>query len=84
MVSELVAAVVREAVDGNLLDCSVYSLHLPIGPGVVGLCQAMFNPIGLADPVEAHRPGLDGISVPRLLCELGAIGSGPIDHPLAG
>lgn len=40
---------------------------------MVGLCQAVLNPVGLADHVEAHGPGVDGVPVPGLLGELDAV-----------
>ena len=33
----------------------------------------MFDPVGLANHVEAHWPGVDGVAVSRLLCELNAV-----------
>ena len=43
----------------------------------------MLDPICLADHIEAHRPGGDGVPVPRLLCELNAVvGENSVD--LAG
>ena len=65
--------VVVEALDGRVLDRPVHSLDLTIGPRVVGLGQPVLDPVGFADHVEAHRPGIDGVAVPRLLGELDAI-----------
>ena len=87
MCSELVVAVVMEAFDvrrGNdppdrflfrftLLDRAVHPLDLAIGPWMVGLGQPVLDPVCIADHVEAHRTGVDGIPVPRLLCELNAV-----------
>ncbi|BCI67451.1 hypothetical protein AAJCM20276_20750 [Acetobacter aceti] len=62
-----------EAFDGCILDRAVHPLNLPIRPGMTGFRQAMFDPVGFADPVEAHgtRPGC--ASVTGLLGELDAI-----------
>ncbi len=69
----MIVAVVMEAFDGCLLDRPVHAFDLPIGPGMVRLRQAVLDPVGLADHVEAHRPGDDRVSVPRLLGELDAV-----------
>ena len=73
MRAQLVVAVVVETFHGGLFDRAVHPFDLSVGPWVVGLCQAVFNTIGLADHVEAHRPGVDRVSVPRLLCELDSV-----------
>ena len=70
--SQLVVVVVVETFDGGFLDCAVHSFDLAVGPGVVGLSQPVLNPICFTDHVEAHRTGVDGVPVPRLLCELNA------------
>jgi len=44
------------AVDGRLFDRTVHPLHLPIGPRVIGLCQAMLDTVGSADLIEAVDP----------------------------
>ena len=54
--SELGVAVIVIAVDGRLFDRTVHPLHLPIGPRVIGLCQAMLNTVGSADLIEAVDP----------------------------
>jgi hypothetical protein len=33
----------------------------------------VLDAVGLADHVEAHWPGVDGVAVPGLLCELNAV-----------
>jgi hypothetical protein len=40
---QLIMAVVMEAFNGCLLDCTVHSLDLTIGPGVIGFRQAMLD-----------------------------------------
>ena len=66
-------AVVMEALDGRVLDRAVHPFDLAIGPWMVGFGQPVLDPVGLADHVKAHRPGVNGLPVPRLLCELDAI-----------
>ncbi len=77
-------AVVVEAFDGRLLIVRfIRSTWPPLGKSVhwtdfcsswlhgwLGFCQPMLDPVGFADHVEAHWPRVDGVSVPRLLCEL--------------
>ena len=48
-------------------------LDLPVRPQMVRLGQAMLDPVGFADHIEAHRPGKDGVAVAGLLGELDAI-----------
>ncbi len=62
-----------EALDSGILDRAVHPLDLAVGPGMVRLCQAVLDPVGVADHVEAHGPGEDRIPVPRLLSELDAV-----------
>jgi hypothetical protein len=38
-----------------------------------GLGQPVLDSVGLADHVEAHRPGVDGVPVSGLLCELDSV-----------
>ncbi len=64
---------VVEALHRRLFDRAVYSFDLDVGPGMVGLREATFDPIGLTDRVEAHRPGKEGVPVPGLLCELDSV-----------
>ena len=59
-----------EALCRGVLDGAVHPLDLAVRPGVVGLGQTVLDPIGFADHVEAHRPGVDGVPIPRLFCEL--------------
>lgn len=86
MRAQLVVAVVVEALNSRVLD---RPLRLPsqglsanherdpfglaVDPGMVGLREAMFDPIGRAHHGEAYRAGIDGVAVPRLLCELNPI-----------
>lgn len=51
---QLVMTVVMEAFDSCFLDRATLPLDLAIGPGMIGLCQAMLDPVGLADHVETH------------------------------
>jgi hypothetical protein len=43
---------------------------LAVGPGMVWFGQLLFDPVGLADHVEAHWPRMDCIAVPGLLGKL--------------
>ena len=73
MGSELIVAVVMKPFDRRVLDGAVHPFDLAVGPWMVGLGQSMLDAVGLADHVEAHWPGVDGVPVPRLLCELDAV-----------
>ncbi len=66
-------AVVMEPFDRRVLDGAVHPLDLAVGPWVVGLGQPVLNAVRLADYVEAHRPGVEGVPVASLLGELTAI-----------
>ena len=44
-----------------------------VGPWIVGFSQAVLDAVGLANHVKAHRPGIDGVAVSGLLCELDAV-----------
>ena len=70
MGSQLIVAVIVEALDGSVLDRPVHPLDLAIRPRMVRLGQTVLDPVRLADHVEAHRPRVDGVPVPRLLGEL--------------
>jgi hypothetical protein len=47
---ELFMGVVEVALDSGVLDGSVHALDLPVGPGMVGLGQSVFDPIYGARP----------------------------------
>jgi hypothetical protein len=66
MFSQLIMAVIVVAFYGGILDRAVHSLDLAICPWMVGFGQSMFNPVHLADHVEAHLSGIDGITVSAL------------------
>ena len=66
-------AVVMEPFHRCLLDGAVHPLDLAVRPRVVGFGQAMLDPVGLADHVDAHWPGVDGVPVAGLLCELNPV-----------
>ena len=94
MRAQLVMAVVMESLDGRVLDRSIHPLDLAVcrdnspldcclilqTSRVVRLGQPVLDTVGLADHVEAHRSGVNGVAVPRLLGELdaAAIGLGPM------
>jgi hypothetical protein len=69
----LAVAVVVIPFDASVLDPAVHPLHLAVGSGLVGFRQPMPDPVGFTDPVKAHWLGIDGVPVPRLLCELGSV-----------
>ena len=71
--AKLVMVLVVEAFDRRFLDGTVHSLDLAIGPRVVWLREAVLDTVGLANHVEAHGPGRDGVAVPGLLGELNAV-----------
>lgn len=54
--SQLIMAVVVEALHGGFLDRAVHALDLSIGPGMVGFGQSVLSPVCLTDHVKAHRP----------------------------
>jgi hypothetical protein len=62
-----------EALNGRVLDRAVHPLDLAVRPRMVRLGQPVLDAVGLADHVEAHGPGGDGVPVPRLLGELDAV-----------
>jgi hypothetical protein len=71
--TKLIVTFVVETSYGRILDRSVHALDLPIGPRVVGLGQALLDPVGLADHVKAHLPGIGGVPVPGPVGELDAV-----------
>ena len=82
MAAQLFVAVVVIAFDRRILDGAVHALDLAIGPGMVRLGQAMFDPVRLADQIEAHRPGMGSVPVPGLLCELDTVVGEDRMHPV--
>src|SRR5277367_3538277 len=72
---ELVMGVVEVALDGGLLDGSVHALDLPVGPGMVGLGQPVFDPMKETEPVEGMAAEARGGSLPvlRQIGELDAV-----------
>jgi hypothetical protein len=71
--AQLIMAVVMVSLHRRVFNPSVHPLDLTIGPWMVWICQAVLDPICVADHVEAHRPGIDSVPVARLLGELDAI-----------
>ncbi len=65
-------AVILVAFCVGILDRAVHSLDLGFRLRMVEFGQSMFNPVRLADHVEAHRSGINGIAVSGLVCELDA------------
>ncbi len=73
MCAQLIMIVVVIAFDGGVFDRPVYALDLAVGPWMAGPGQPVFNPVGVADHVKAHGPGIDRVSVPWLRGEPDAI-----------
>lgn len=73
--AQLIVAVMVEALNGGVLDRAVHALDLTVGPRMVGLGQPVLDAVGLANHVEAHRPGVYCVPVPWLLCELDPVAS---------
>ena len=62
MGSQLVVGLVVVAFDGCVLDGSVHAFDLAIGPGMLGLGQAMIDTVLGAGVFEGVRPdGLSGV-----------------------
>lgn len=49
---ELVMAFVVVSADGGLLEGSVNALDLPVGPGMIGFCEAMLGAVRDADAIQ--------------------------------
>jgi hypothetical protein len=60
MPDELVVGCVVIPLNGRVLDCPVHPLDLPIGPGMIGLGQSMFDPVFPTDAVEGMAAELGG------------------------
>ena len=73
MCSQLNVGFGVEPFHSRALDRAVHPLDLPVRPGVVGLGQAVLDPVGLTDHVEAHWSGIDCVAVPGLPGELNAV-----------
>ena len=54
--SQLVVSFVEVAFDGRILDGAVHSFDLPIGPGMLGLCQPVIDVVLGAGVFEGVRP----------------------------
>ena len=61
----------------TFFDRAAHRFDLAIGPRMVGLRQAVRNPVCTTDHVEAHWPRIDGIAVPLLFGELDDIARCP-------
>ena len=60
MPDELVVRLVVIPLHGRVLDRPVHPLDLPIGPGMIGLGQSMFDPVFPTDAVERMAAELGG------------------------
>ncbi len=72
---ELVVGVVEVSLDGSVLDGPVHAFDLPVGPGMVGLGEAVFDSINEAEAVEGMATEACGWSLPvlRQIGELAAV-----------
>ncbi|GKY88863.1 hypothetical protein STA1M1_27320 [Sinisalibacter aestuarii] len=73
MSAQLIAAVVVTAFQRCVFDRAAHPLDLAIAPRMIGLGQAMFNPVGFADQIKPHLAERDAAAVPRLLRDLDAV-----------
>lgn len=80
MAAQLIVAAIVIPLDRCVLDHAVHSFDLTVCPWVIWFGQPVFNPIGRANHVEAHRPGIGSIPVSGPLCELGAVANGRSDQ----
>jgi hypothetical protein len=55
MSSQLIVGFVEVAFDGRILDGAVHSFDLPVGPGMLGLCQPMIDIVEGAGVFEGVR-----------------------------
>ncbi|MEJ5156063.1 hypothetical protein WH240_13060 [Gluconobacter wancherniae] len=62
--------VLKEAFDGCFLDRPVHPFNLTVRPGMIGFCQAMFDPVRFTDHVEAHGTRPSCIAITGLFSEL--------------
>lgn len=72
MAAKLIVVVVVIPFDRRALNRAVNSFDLTIGPLMVRSGQAVFDPIGFADHVEAHGLRIDCVPVAGLVCKLDA------------
>lgn len=75
MIFELAVGLVEIPPDGRLLQRSVHAFDLTIGPGVVGLSEAMLDTMSRVDPVEGRASPAGGrlVAVPGQVGELDAV-----------
>ncbi len=63
---ELVVGVVEVALHGGLFDGSVHALDLPVGPGMIGFGESVFDPMKETEPVEWMTTEAGGWPLPVL------------------
>lgn len=68
--SQLVVAVVVEALDGGVLDGAVHPLHLSVGPRMIDFGEPVLDAVLVANPVEDV---VERIFVTRVIGELDAV-----------
>src|SRR5665213_2682827 len=72
---ELVMGVVEVAFDRGILDGSIHALDLPMGPGMIGFGQPVFDSMNETEPVEGMATEARGWPLPvlRQIGELDAV-----------
>src|SRR5271154_967907 len=87
--AQLVVGLVEAAFDSRVLDGAVHSFDLPVGPWMLGLCQAMIDVVLGAGVFEGVRPNQlsslqGGLDVRRSRTriawrsEVGSVGGAPV------
>jgi hypothetical protein len=63
---ELVVGVVEVSLDSRVLDGSVHALDLPVGPGMVGLSESVFDSMDITGAIEGMAAKSHGWPLPVL------------------
>jgi len=73
--SQLVVGVVVIELNRGLFDSAVHALDLPVGPGMIGLGEAVVDAVEKTDPVKrmAVKAGRGSIAILRQIGELDAV-----------
>jgi hypothetical protein len=67
--SQLIMVFAVKATHRRVLDRAVHPFDLAVRPRVVGLSQTVLDTVHLAGHVDANRYGVDGVTVPKQLCD---------------
>jgi len=73
VIAKLIVAFGVIALYRGVLDRSVHPLEQAMGPGMVWLGQAVFDPVSLADHVKPHLAEGEAATVPAQFGEPGTI-----------